>query len=260
MKSMLKRIAITTVLTTIVTLGLAIKSPANTRTLEMRFALSADTRSEFSTRFDALSPGRILIEGRWAAAGAGSVSIALNLILIRPDGSEAARKGGTALLRLEYRASEREIDSFIGRGRTSWTVKVINNADANRKEVAGKLRITIPASSRKVLDTQFTLLGSSNAQEIPFLVPAPGRIVVEADWSADSLSASEQRALPMMLSLIHPGQARTYARRQGASPLRIEHQVTERELDRGARWIVRVQNDNQAKIKGRVRVIYTPSL
>ncbi|MCI0486463.1 MAG: hypothetical protein L0229_07665 [Blastocatellia bacterium] len=260
MKGVLKRIAITTLLTALVTLGLAIKAPADTRILETRFALSADIRSEFSTRFNTLSPGRILIEGTWTAAGAGSVSVALNLVLIRPDGSEAARKGGPAPLRIEYRASGQEIDSFIGRGRTSWTVKVINSADASRREVAGKLRVTVPVSSRKLIDTQFTLLGSSNAQEIPFLVPAPGKIVVEADWSADPMSAPEPQKLPLMLSLIHPGQARTYARRQGASPLRIEHRVTDSELDKGTRWIVRVQNDNQAKIKGRVRVTYTPGL
>lgn len=258
MGSVFKRIAITTLLAAFMTLAIAVQAPANTRILESRFALSADMRSEFSTRFNALSPGRILIEGNWTATGSGSV--ALNLILIRPDGSEAVRGGGTTPLRLEYRVSEQEIDSFIGRGRTSWTVKIINNSDSNRREVTGKLRITVPVSSRKVLDTQFTLLGSSNAQEIPFLVPAPGRVVIEADWEVDPSSASEQKALPLMISLIHPGQARTYARRQGASPLRIEHQVSEQELDRGSRWVVRMQNDSQVRIKGRLKVSYTPGL
>ncbi len=260
MKSALKTIAIRTLPTALVTLGLAIQICANTRTIESRFALSADIRSEFSTRFNALSPGRILMEGTWTAAGPGSVSVALKLMLIRPDGTEAARKQGPAPLRLEYRVSEQEIDSFIARGRTFWTIKVINSADANRREVGGKLRVTVPTLSRKVLDTQFTLLGSSNAQEIPFLVPAPGKIVVGAEWAGDPLSASEQQGVSITVSLIHPGQARTYARRQGTSPLRIEHQVTDRELDKGTRWIVRVQNDNQVKIKGRVKVTYTPSL
>jgi hypothetical protein len=63
--------------------------------------------------------------------------------------------------------------------------------------------------------------------------------------------------------MIHPGQNKIYARRQGQSPLKAEHQVTEQELDKGLRWVVRVQNDSgdpQAKARGRVKVIFMPSL
>ena len=258
MKNLFERILIAVLMTVFLALNFPASILASTRTIETRFALSADLRSEFSTRFPILSAGRIGLEITWATGGAGSVS--LTVILIRPDRSEAARKSGASPLRLEYRTTESEIDGFISRDRAEWTVKIINNADANRREVLGKLRATVPVSSRNLMDTQFTLLGSGNAQEIPFVVPAPGRIVIEADWSEDLLSPDDRQRALITLSLIHPGQARTHARRQGISPLRIEHQVTERELDRGGRWIARVQNDNQTKIKGRVRVTYTPSL
>lgn len=231
---------------------------ANTRTLEFPFGLSADIKSEFSSKFAALSAGRIIIEANWNSRGGAALPVSLNLILIRPDGSEAARKTGSSLLQIEYRATEQEIANFIGSRNSRWTVRLLNNADEKRHEVTGKLRITVPARAHLLEDTQFTLLGSGNAQEIPFVVPAPGRISVEAAWQADSLSATA--SAPLTLSLIHSGQSRTYARRLGSSPLRIEHQVTELELDRGSRWIVRVQNDSQIKLKGRLKVIYTPGL
>ncbi|MCA1600740.1 MAG: hypothetical protein LC776_03500 [Acidobacteria bacterium] len=37
-------------------------------------------------------------------------------------------------------------------------------------------------------------------------------------------------------------------RRQGTSPIKVEQQVTEQALDRGGRWVVRVQNDSQTKV------------
>jgi len=243
-------------------IGLASSSAslANTRTLEFRFGLSADLKSEFSSKFVALSPGRIVIQASWNSTGISAPQVSLNLILIRPDGSEAARRNGSSLLQLEYRATEQEIEGFTRNRNTRWTVRLVNSVDEKRQEVTGKLRITVPAVSRSLEDTQFTLVGSGNAQEIPFVVPAPGRIVIEATWQADSLSASATAQTPLTVSLIHPGQARTYARRQGGSPVRVEHQATEQELDRGSRWIVRVQNDSQIKVKGRLKVLYTPGL
>jgi len=116
-----------------------------------------------------------------------------------------------------------------------------------------------PAARRALEDTQFTLLGSGNAQEIPFNVPAPGRIEVETSWEPDALSKPSAQVL-LVVSLIHPGDSRTYARRQGTSPIKVEHQITEQVLDRGGRWVVRVQNDSQTKVSGRVRIVYTPSL
>lgn len=230
-------------------------SLANTRTLEVPFGLSADRASEFSSKFAAFSPGRIVAEASWNSTGRSSLS----LILIRPDGSEAARRSGSSPVQIEYRATEPEIETFIRSRNTRWTVRLINNADDKRQEVRGKLRITVPAVARLLEDTQFTLVGSGNAQEIPFIPPALGRVVIEATWQVEASGGAPDRA-PLTVSLIHPGQSRTYARRQGPSPIRVEHQVTEQELDRGSRWIVRMQNDSQIKVKGRLKVLYTPGL
>jgi hypothetical protein len=154
--------------------------------------------------------------------------------------------------------SEPDLERFAGSKEPKWTVKILNDADANRSEVAGTLRITVPAASRALEDTQFTLLGSGNAQEIPFNVPAPGRLEIETIWEPETSRPLAQVLL--VVSLIHPGESRTYARRPGASPIKVEQQITELALDQGTRWIVRVQNDSQTKVSGRVRIVYTPSL
>lgn len=183
----------------------------------------------------------------------------LTLVLIQPDGNIATSKSGTSILRLEHRANEQDVERFAGSSEAKWTVKILNDAAANRSEVSGTLRITIPVASRALEDTQFTLVGSGNAQEIPFNVPAPGRIEVDVSWEPDVLSSTSDQ-VTLVVSFIHPGESRTYARRQGVSPIKVEQQITELTLDQGARWIVRVQNDSQTKVNGRVRVIYTPSL
>src|SRR5262249_13501736 len=109
-------------------------------------------------------------------------------------------------------------------------------------------------------DAQFTLLGAGNAQEIPARIPAPGRVVIEAEWRPDPLIPDAAAQPQLTLSLIHPGLDKTYARRIGKSGLRIEQQITEQELERGRRVTVRLQNDGAAKVKGRVKVSFFPSL
>jgi hypothetical protein len=42
--------------------------------------------------------------------------------------------------------------------------------------------------------------------------------------------------------------------------LRIEQQITSVDIDRGKRVVVRMQNDNTAKVKGRVKVTFAPAL
>ncbi len=185
--------------------------------------------------------------------------VSLTLILIQPDGTIATSKNGTSILRFEHRASEQDLEKWAGSKEPKWTVKILNDADANRSEVSGTLRITVPTVARALEDTQFTLLGSGNAQEIPFQVPAPGRIEVDTSWEPDVISGTSAQ-VALVVSLIHPGESKTYARRQGTSPIKVEHQVTEQALDQGGRWIVRVQNDSQTKVSGRIRIVYTPSL
>jgi hypothetical protein len=229
---------------------------ANTRTLEAPFALSADARSEFSAPFQVFSSGRIAIEASWAVPGRAAAQTSLRLILIRPDGSEAARKDGRSPLGLEYFATDAEIDRLNARSPARWSARIINDLAADRHEVSGKLRIIIPASNRMIEDTPFTLPGAGNAQEIPAHVPAPGRVIVEAEWQTDQ-SASDAA---LTLSLIHQGTDKVYARRFGKSALRIEQQITDQDFERGRRVIVRIQNDQAAKVRGRIKVLFTPSL
>jgi hypothetical protein len=233
-------------------------SGANTRTLETRFALSADLRSEFSTRFPLLSAGRIVVEANWEQLSTGRSPASLTLILIQPNGRTAATKIGSSILRLEYQATAQDIQTVGESDASRWIVKILNDADENRREVSGIVRITVPIDTRSLEDTQFTLVGSGNAEEIPFIVPAPGKLEIDASWEPDI--SSKPSEVTLVVSLIHPGEAKTIARRQGVSPVRVEHQVTEEVLDRGGRWIVRVQNDTQTKVRGRVKVTYSPSL
>lgn len=229
---------------------------ANTRTLESPFALSADARSEFSTTFQVFSAGRIVIEATWSAQQNGAPP--LRVSLIRPDSSEATQREGLSPLRLEYAIVEAEVDKFSSETLGKWNVKIINSAAAERHEVAGKLRLTVPAASRMLEDTLFTLLGSGNAQEIPVRVPAAGRLTVEVEWQNDSPTANESQTLTV--SLEHPGMNRIYARRTVKSPLRLEQQITANDMERGRRIIVRLQNDNTVRAKGRVKVTFAPAL
>jgi hypothetical protein len=224
---------------------------AGTRTLETRFALSADARSEFTTRFPVLSVGRILIEVNWSPST--SATTGLTIMLSRPDGSTATIKNGTSSLRCDYRATEQDIENFASQSPTKWTLKIFNDEN-NRSEIAGTVRITLPVEIRTLEDTQFTLLGSGNAQEISFIVPAPGRLEVQTSW--DGLE--NKSSVILTVSLLHPAESRTYARRRGTSPVAVDQQVSEEALDRGSRWVVRVQNDTLEKVSGRVRINYTP--
>jgi hypothetical protein len=245
--------------TVIAIVSLTVSAHAGTRILESRFALSADNRSEFSTSFPLLSAGRILVEVNWNTLSAYKTPISLTVTLIQPDGSIAASKSGVSALRIDYVANDQDFQRFGGSDYSKWTVKILNNADTTRSEVSGVVRVTVPAASRALEDTQFTLLGLGNAQEIPFNVPAAGRIDVNVNWEINDLPSSRGQ-VPLVVSLVHPGESRTYARRQGPSPVTVEQQVTEQTLDRGQRWIIRVQNDTQTKVKGRIEITYTPSL
>ena len=245
--------------TVIAIMSLMPSASTGTRILESRFALSADSRSEFSTSFPLLSTGRILVEVNWNTLPANKTPVSLTVALIQPDGNIAASKNGASALRIEYMANDQDLQRFGGNDDSRWTVKILNNADANRSEVSGVVRVTVPASSRALEDTQFTLLGLGNAQEIPFNVPAAGRIDVNVHWEISDLPSSRIQ-VTLVVSLVHPGESRTYARRQGPSPITVEQQVTEQTLDRGRRWIIRVQNDTQTKVKGRIEINYTPSL
>ena len=229
---------------------------ANTRTLESPFALSADARSEFSTTFQVFSAGRIVIEAHWNAQQ--NSPHPLRITLIRPDSSEAAQREGHSPLRLEYGIAEAEVDRFSSESFGKWSVKIINSVAPERHEVAGKLRLTVPAATRVLEDTQFTLLGAGNAQEIPVRVPTAGRLTVEVEWQNDALAENE--SLPLTVSLEHPGMNRIYARRTVRSPLRLEQQITSTDMDRGRRIIVRLQNDHAARAKGRVKVTFAPAL
>jgi len=235
---------------------LGLTTGANTRTLEAPFALSSDARSEFGASFQVFSAGRIVIEGAWNAQH--SSAYPLRITLIRPDGSEAAGREGHSPLRLEYAIAETEADKFNSESPAKWNAKIINSAATERAEVSGKLRLTIPTAARTLEDAQFTLLGSGNAQEIPVRIPAPGRVTVEAEWQNDSLTANE--AAPLTVSLEHPGMDRIYARRAVKSPLRIEQQITAADIERGKRIVVRLQNDNTGRVKGRVKVTFAPAL
>jgi hypothetical protein len=235
-------------------LGMA--TGANTRAIETPFALSSDARSEFSASFQVFSGGRIVVEGVWNAQHGGAHP--LHLALVRPDGSEAARREGNSPLRIEYAIAEAEADKFNSNSPAKWNAKIVNSVAPERREVSGKLRLTIPAAARTVVDTQFTLLGAGNAQEIPVRVLAPGRVTVEAEWQSDSPAANE--AAPLTVSLEHPGMDRIYARRTAKSPLRIEQQITSADIERGKRIVVRLQNDNTARVKGRVKVTFAPAL
>jgi hypothetical protein len=235
-------------------LGLAIG--ANTRTIESPFALSSDARSEFGAGFQVFSAGRVVVEGSWNVEQGGAYP--LQIAIVRPDGSEAARREGHSPLRLEYALAETEVDKFNSESAAKWNAKVINSAATARREVSGKLRITIPTTARALEDTQFTLLGAGNAQEIPIRVIAPGRVTIEVEWRNDSPAANESSLLT--LSLEHPGTNRIYARRTAKSPLRIEQQVTTADLELGKRVIVRLQNGDKARVNGRVKVTFSPAL
>jgi hypothetical protein len=180
------------------------------------------------------------------------------MALIEPDGTTVTTRIGSTGLRLDHNANSFEVAKYEKPRTGQWTVKIVNDVDANRSEVSGSIRITVPDTERTLEDSLFTLLGSGNAQEFPFEVPSPGKLEVQVTWEPDAVS--KEPDVGLVVSLIHPGESRTLARRKGPSPIRIEQQVTEQALDRGGRWVVRVQNDTQAKVAGRLKIIYSPRL
>ena len=65
------------------------------------------------------------------------------------------RNSGKSVLRLEQTAQEQDLERFAKVNDGKWTVRILNNADPSRNEVSGVLRITVPADSRALEDTQF---------------------------------------------------------------------------------------------------------
>jgi hypothetical protein len=243
---------------TVFVLTLSGLARGSTRTVETPFALSRDARSQFRTKFPLLSAGRITVEADWHSKGnSGAPPASLTMVLRRPDGSVAARNTGMSVLRLEQATGDQDLENANNGGK--WELELRNDLDAIPSEVSGTVRITIPAASRAIENTQFTLLGSGNAEEIPFSIPAPGKIQVSVEWNVDAGSPLPGQ-VALIVSLIHPGESRTYARRQGKSPVTVEQQISEQALDLGVRWSVRVQNDSQTKVSGTVKITYTPSL
>src|SRR5262245_15816909 len=51
-----------------------------------------------------------------------------------------------------------------------------------QKAAANRLHTRMESASRVLVDTPFTLLDSSSAQEMRFSIPSPGKIVLEAEW------------------------------------------------------------------------------
>lgn len=251
----------------LVMLGLLSLTPAahaETRAVEFRFELSADPGSEFSAKLPVFSAGLLTVGAEWKpvnlSAAPATPQTTLTLILLRPSGTEAARTSGASPLRFEMRVTEQDLGGSSDRNRAAWTVKLINSGGENRREVTGFLRAAVPITAGTLVDAAFVLLGSGNAKELSFTVSGPGRLAIEADWQKES--PADVASVPASLSLIllHPGDDRVYARRQGRSPIRIEQQIASQALDRGARWVVRIQNDSAVKVNGRLKVIFTPNL
>ena len=89
---------------------LPLTAGADTRTIESLFALSADKSSEFGATFQVFSGGRIVIEATWNAQQKSDHPLCV--ALMRPDGSEAARRESHSPLRIEYAITEAEVDKF----------------------------------------------------------------------------------------------------------------------------------------------------
>jgi hypothetical protein len=111
-------------------LGMALG--ANTRSIETPFTLSSDARSEFSAGFQVFSAGRILIEGVWNGQQGGAYT--LHISLVRPDGSEAARRTSKSPLRIEQQITSADIE----RGKRI-VVRLQNDGAAR---VKGRVKVT----------------------------------------------------------------------------------------------------------------------
>ena len=238
------------------TLNLTATSLANVRILEYEFRLSQQVNSEFSARFPVFSAGRLTVEALCPNPAARPSR--LRLVLVRPDKSEVNAEG-TSPLKVEHSVTLQEVNGLANRRATEWVAKIINleNNDG-APPVAGTLKITVPTSTRVLEDTQFTLQGFRNAQSIPFKVQSPGRLVIEVSWQADSRDSKEPP--PLTVSLIHESQNKIYANKTGTRSLRIEHQVSDQDLDRGSNWSVKILNNSLTGVRGRVTISYTPSL
>jgi hypothetical protein len=230
---------------------------ATTRILESEFRLARQLNSEFSAKFSVFSAGRILVEA--ICQNLSAEQVRLRLVLIRPDKTEFKSEGFSPL-KVEHSFSAQELDNLLNRRATQWTAKILNleNSSDSAMPIVGRLKITVPAATRILEETQFTLQGFRNAQSIPFKVQGPGKLIIEVNWQADSSDSKE--TLPLHIGLIHESQNKIYASKTGTKNLRIEHQVSEQDLDRGSNWAVKITNNNLVGVRGKMTARYTPSL
>ena len=123
---------------------------------------------------------------------------------------------------------------------------------SSRARPAGKPTAIQPRPSSKSeasIVRNFNLKGKANRAIVNFELTEPGQIKVQANWKGTA------RRLALILN--GPGQTQAYGRQDGASPLSLSYQVTEKTLAKGEGWRVSVVNfRSTGNATGTIRITY----
>lgn len=114
--------------------------------------------------------------------------------------------------------------------------------------VARRADVRVAAEAPETETRPFSLTAEYGNRLVIDLRPAAaGKIKVEATWSQGG-------ALALILN--GPGQTGYYARQDGASPLRLEFDLTPELLAKGEGWRVSLANFSRAAASGSIRALY----
>src|SRR5262249_58907041 len=111
----------------------------------------------------------------------------------------------------------------------------------------------------RTVESPFALSADARSEYgAQFQVFSPGRVVIEAGWTAKDKGTKQT---PLRLILIRPGGGEA-ARKEGASPLRLEYTIAASEIDKidagaAAKWNVRIINDvatERSEVSGALRI------
>ena len=186
------------------------------------------------------SPGLLKLDAEW------SRSRSLLDTLLRKRHSRSSCYARTAPKRRErtvrvhcgLRCESPSRTSVPAIDRAGWSVKIYHQLGRRSQRGKGHSSNHHSRHKRESGRDHFVLLGAGNAKEITFPISAPGRLVIEAGWLTEPQTDATSSPASLTISLVHSGEEKVYARRQGRSPLRIEQQIAESLLYGGVRWVV----------------------
>ncbi len=216
---------------------------AENQTKSDNFQLTAGDFTELS--FKPGAAGTIRFEADWNGTGAVKKDVALRIQLVRPNGTVEKEAVGGSPLPVTFALTVAEFNQ--NKGKTYKIVLRHNVAGQPPEQVKGVLKVTFPNGTVTVFNDSarpIDLAGEGAKTEVSFTLPnKPGRVEVEVKFPNPILDV---RGLTVQLIRADGTVAATAS---GKADVKLSHNVTQAELNKGLGWKVRLTNNGPQTVK-----------